>query len=120
MPSADTSFNLPRMKNDKLKTFGERLRWARKRQKISQTTAAEYVGISQPSYSELETGESKSSSHTPKLAKLFRVDALWLSTGDGSPEAKNILRDKLEKLSDDELLKAEGYIDSLIAQRKDR
>jgi transcriptional regulator with XRE-family HTH domain len=79
-------------------TVQERLVWARKRMGYTQAQVAEAIGVSQPTYGQLELGKSKSSSKLPELAKLFRVDAYWLATGSGErdtahrdPKLQNIL-----------------------------
>ncbi len=68
-----------------MSTLRERLIQARKKSGLSQGQTAEKVGISQPTYSDLETGKQLSTGVLPQLAEAFGVDALWLATGRGSP-----------------------------------
>ncbi|MGH1372953.1 MAG: helix-turn-helix domain-containing protein [Cellvibrionaceae bacterium] len=78
--------------NEDLKT---RLKAARKEAKLTQKEIVTRVGITQPAYSELETGKSASSSYLPQIARILGVDAHWLATGrgaktpDGSADATN-------------------------------
>lgn len=69
-----------------MKSLQERLRWAREKAGLSQKEVAEFIGVQQPSYSELETGETKRSKYTAELAHLLSVNAYWLATGKGSRE----------------------------------
>lgn len=64
-------------------TLAERLKKARKHAKLSQTAVAEKINISQPSYSALERGESRTTSKIIELANLFDVNAEWLDSGKG-------------------------------------
>ncbi len=60
-----------------------RLKAARKEAKLTQKDIVSRVGITQPAYSELETGKSASSSYLPQIARILGVDAHWLATGEG-------------------------------------
>lgn len=51
---------------------------------MSQEQVAQAVGITQPSYSALERGISKSTSKIGSLAHVLDVDAYWLETGEGA------------------------------------
>mgnify|MGYP000432603468 CR=1 FL=1 len=62
----------------------DRLKKARKYAGLTQKEIESKVeGLKQSSYSELERGESKSSTKLVELATLFRVSPVWLATGDG-------------------------------------
>jgi transcriptional regulator with XRE-family HTH domain len=67
-------------------TLAQRLTWARKRARMSQTALAEAVGVSQTMISQLESGERKSSTAIASLANLLHVPALWLERGVGTPD----------------------------------
>ncbi len=59
--------------------------------KVSQLKIAEAVGMSQPAYQKLESGENAKSAFIPLIAEFFNVDPLWLVTGvhqDTAPEAE--------------------------------
>ena len=64
-----------------LVTLGQRMRWARKRAKLTQLQVRQKTGISQSNLSELEGDAYLSSAFVPQLAHLYGVRALWLSTG---------------------------------------
>jgi len=64
-------------------TLAQRLTQARAAIGMSQEQVAQAVGITQPSYSALERGISKSTSKIGSLAHVFGVDAYWLETGEG-------------------------------------
>lgn len=62
----------------------DRLKKARKYAGLTQKEIESKVeGLKQSSYSELERGESKSSTKLVELATLFQVNPVWLATGDG-------------------------------------
>lgn len=60
----------------------DRLIEARKASGLTQSQVAEAIGVTQSSYSQLETGKVSSSSFLPSLAKVLNVDAYWLQTGE--------------------------------------
>lgn len=64
----------------------DRLKSARKAAGLTQARLAEIVGMSQPSYQQLESGKSHGSVFLPQIAHVLNVDALWLQTGAGSSE----------------------------------
>lgn len=64
-------------------TLAERLVLARKARGLSQGDVAEAIGMTQPSYSALERGVSKTTHKIGSLARLLGVDAYWLETGEG-------------------------------------
>ena len=62
----------------------DRLKLARKSAGITQAQVADAIkGLSQPAYSELERGVSKSTSKIVELASLYKVNPEWLSSGIG-------------------------------------
>lgn len=67
------------------KTFGERLKWARKEKRLPQKVVEERIHIPQSTLSELENDKSDASTWTPLLARLYGVNAGWLADGRGSP-----------------------------------
>ncbi|MFC6143937.1 S24 family peptidase [Paraburkholderia silvatlantica] len=68
-----------------IRTFGDRLRWARKEKKLSQSVVHQRIGIPQSLLSELENDKYESSTWTPALARLYTVNAGWLADGAGHP-----------------------------------
>jgi transcriptional regulator with XRE-family HTH domain len=75
------------MENQDSTSFGTRLKWARKKAKLTQIAAAKKIGMSQGTLAELEN-EGKGSSYTAALAALYGVDSYWLATGKGEPHRK--------------------------------
>lgn len=69
-----------------MKTFGERLKWARADAEMTYKQVSEKAGISITVIHRLETGELKGTTHIFALADAIGVDARWLATGEG--EAK--------------------------------
>lgn len=65
-------------------SIGSRIREARRAAKLTQKELAKRVGMAQASLSELETGESNSTTMTASFAAALGVNALWLETGKGS------------------------------------
>lgn len=66
--------------------FGQRLKQARKAAALTQAQLAKKVGIGQSTIAELEKIGS-GSSHTPAIAAILNVSALWLATGQGQMQA---------------------------------
>lgn len=64
-------------------TLGARLVQARQKAGLGQDAVAKAVGMSQQSYSDLETGQSKRTTRVGSLAHTLGVNALWLETGNG-------------------------------------
>lgn len=69
-------------------TVGSRIRQARKLRKLSQVALAKAAGITQPSLSELETGETKEITGATLIgiAEALRVRPQWLMLGKGAME----------------------------------
>lgn len=68
-------------------SIGRRVREARLYAQLSQEQLAGSVGVKQGTISELEMGQSKSSTHLIMIAHLCKVDPFWLLTGQGEPPA---------------------------------
>jgi transcriptional regulator with XRE-family HTH domain len=66
-------------------TYGDRLRWARKRSHRSQLDLAQAARCSQSNVSKLEREDVIGSIWTVHFARECRVDPWWLATGEGSP-----------------------------------
>ncbi|WP_316890215.1 LexA family protein [Ralstonia edaphi] len=79
---------------DMKKTFGERLKEARKEAGLTQKELAVKTGISQPTISEAERGDYGGSAHVAALATACGVNALWLAEGRGPkhPSGGNLRR----------------------------
>lgn len=90
--------------------IGDRVREARKEKGLSQGQLATRIGIRQPTLSDLENGESASTSHIAKIASVLEVSALWLETGRGPKNHVAAVNDE-----DDEL----GNVSQLIALYKE-
>lgn len=64
-------------------SIGSRIKEARRAVKLTQKELAKKVGMAQASLSELETGESQSTTMIASFAAVLGVSALWLETGKG-------------------------------------
>ncbi|WP_186299169.1 S24 family peptidase [Halomonas sp. C22] len=73
-------------------TIGDRVKRARKHAGLNQRELAKAIGITQPSLSELERGESRSSAYLVQIASVCGVDASWLATGSGEMLASDARR----------------------------
>ncbi|MCD7968320.1 MAG: helix-turn-helix domain-containing protein [Clostridiaceae bacterium] len=70
-------------------TISERIKQIRKGKNISQEEFGNKIGITRSSVSLLESGRNNPSEQTIKLiCKEFRVNELWLRTGQGNPDDK--------------------------------
>lgn len=98
------------MKNERSTPFGERLKLARKKAKLTQQAAAKKVGMSQGTLAELEN-EGQGSSYTAALADLYDVDSFWLATGKGTPDPK---RPKLQMIQSAKQTEIQGVPDEVI------
>jgi transcriptional regulator with XRE-family HTH domain len=78
-------------------TIGERIRSTRKEIGMGQTELGKKAGMSQSALSEVENGDSASTSKLPSIAAALGVNALWLETGKGPKHAiKNISARELQ------------------------
>lgn len=82
-------YRLAYMENEDLTTLQGRLKSARAEAKLSQKALAKLGGMSQPTYSDLENGISKSTAKIVELAKALGVNAIWLATGEGERKGKS-------------------------------
>lgn len=90
------------MSAENLSSLNLRLRFSRKRARLTQTQVAETVGMKQPSYSALESeGNKTGSTFLPHIAKVLQVDLDWLIHGGPIEEAK---ADPVESLEIDEAM----------------
>jgi len=64
----------------------DRIKQARKLSTLSQDEVAKAVGITQSAYSQIEGGKSASTSFIAQLARVLKVNAEWLATGEGEME----------------------------------
>lgn len=78
-------------------SLAERLKQRRKDLGYSQAKVAEAVGLSQPSYGDIENGKTQSSRKLVQIANALKVNPYWLATGEG------------------EMLSAQAQVDALIA-----
>lgn len=78
-----------------MSTLKERLKLARNKADKSQSEVAEHVGLRQASYSDLETGKSKSSAKIYDIATYLNVNPEWLIKGEGQIKSPSIIRDEI-------------------------
>jgi transcriptional regulator with XRE-family HTH domain len=64
-------------------SIGQRIKERRKAIGLTQSQLAAKVGMKQSSISELENGDSSSTTNVAKIAQALKVNALWLETGAG-------------------------------------
>jgi len=87
-----------------VKTFSERLRYARELRQISQKQLAKAVNLSQGAISNYETRVRESSRETLRLAMALQVSPLWLGEGIGSmewqPQIPSTLNDYIDLPND--------------------
>lgn len=69
----------------------QRLKDAREARGLTQAQVAEKVGMSQPSYSDLERGDSNGSTLLPQIAFVLGVRPYWLATGAGPKDEQEML-----------------------------
>jgi transcriptional regulator with XRE-family HTH domain len=70
-----------------MSTFGERLAWARKQKKLSQTELAERAGVPLSSIGNAEAGTRQGIRKVASVAAALDVDVKWLSEGEGTHDA---------------------------------
>lgn len=66
------------------RTLGSRLKAARTAAGLTQADVAKNIGVSPQAIQHLETGNSRSSRHLHRIARILGVTAEWLETGDDS------------------------------------
>ena len=73
---------------EKFKTYGERLKWALKQAKMSQSKLAEELKNVRPQAIQHLCDPKKAaqgSIHTARIARILKISALWLEANEGSP-----------------------------------
>lgn len=70
-----------------LKTVGDRVRWWRTHKKVSRKDFAREVGYSYSGLADLENNRSNGSEHSHLIAAKLGLNAHYLQTGHGEPEA---------------------------------
>lgn len=68
-----------------MKTFAERLKWARKQKGLSQVDIQRQTGINQQTMHKIEHGLIQSTTYILELADICGVNPHWLKSGRGSP-----------------------------------
>lgn len=72
-------------------TFADRLKDSRIKSGLTQEGLAKAIGQKKQSViASLESGQNKSTSYLPEIAKALGVDAYWLKTGKGSPNSTSL------------------------------
>jgi transcriptional regulator with XRE-family HTH domain len=86
--------------NRDMEKVGDRIRRLRLARKLTQGQVAKAIGVTQGSFTQLETGKSKApaSSTLTKLARYFEVDPEWLMTGKGAQTSISTLADDESEL----------------------
>ena len=69
-----------------MKTFSDRLKYARQLRGLTQQQLARIAGISQSAIGSYESGQRRSTRALFKLAAALNVEAVWLNSGKGSME----------------------------------
>ncbi|WP_444883507.1 helix-turn-helix domain-containing protein [Microbulbifer sp. PSTR4-B] len=75
-----------------------RLKIARKAAKLSQAEVAQAAGITQPAYSQLESGRTRKGTSLIPIARALGVDAHWLTSGRGKMLGESIEDIRLRNL----------------------
>ena len=70
----------------KTSSLAGRLKWARKRARLTQTELAVRAGLTQGQYCRLETGANLKTARIAQLAHVLNVDPYWLATGDSASQ----------------------------------
>lgn len=69
---------------EKIETFGDRLKFARKKIKMTQEELATKIDVKQNLISRLESGQVTTTSKVVQIADALTVSVYWLQTGKGS------------------------------------
>lgn len=90
----------------------DRLKSARKAANKTQAEVAKAVGMTQPSYHQLESGKSVASTFLPLIADYLGVSSLWLQTGSDKystkiPNAAELLAQQLKQFTNEGKLSPE-------------
>ncbi|WP_306575930.1 helix-turn-helix domain-containing protein [Oligella urethralis] len=65
-------------------TFGDRVKFARKKSKLSQLQLANKIGVTQGTITHIENGRNQDTKHIMDLARALSVRAEWLYYGSGN------------------------------------
>lgn len=77
-----------------MKTYPERLKWAREQKGFTEATeAAEALGMKPPTYLAHENGSRGGARRAERYSQFFGVDLHWLLTGRGTPFGNRIQRE---------------------------
>lgn len=76
--------------------FSERIKSLRQAAGETQSELAKKIGLTQAALSLLEKGKYNASKHTSQIADHYKVNALWLATGEGNKDASSIHSDQEE------------------------
>ncbi|WP_407849845.1 helix-turn-helix domain-containing protein [Bordetella petrii] len=71
-----------------MKTFSDRLKYARTLRHHTQESLARACGLSQSSIAGYESGQRRSSRSSRKIASVLRIELDWLETGKGPMEKR--------------------------------
>ncbi|MDB5774694.1 MAG: phage repressor like transcriptional regulator, family [Herbaspirillum sp.] len=72
-----------------METLANRLRWARKKKRLSQEELGKLAGVSQSTIGNLEAGTRASARKIASIAAALNVDALWLAEGKPRPAIRH-------------------------------
>lgn len=91
----------------------KRIKWIREDQQLNQTAFADRIGVSQPTISAIELGNTQISMGVfLSVCRAFNVDPMWLGFGVGDP----YLNPQRERQRMDTLNKASAAISEIIAE----
>ena len=109
--------------NTKTDSLGSRVLFARKRAQMSQTALAKKIGASQGTVAHIENGRNNETKHIVELARVLRVRAEWLATGEGEMVENwpflRVDKSDFESLPTDVKEDIEDYIEMKIFKNKD-
>jgi transcriptional regulator with XRE-family HTH domain len=94
-------------------TVGDRMKARRKELKMSQATLAELSGLAQPTISSLELNKASNTRNIASVAHALQVNALWLQTGLGDPNASlkgQVVQPETEVIDDGQRTSSEFLI----------
>jgi transcriptional regulator with XRE-family HTH domain len=82
-----------------MKSYAQRLRWARKAGRLTQRGLCELAGLSTAHVAFIERGEKNPQiSTSEKLADALGVDPVWLMLGRGDMPVAAVIREHVERL----------------------
>ena len=98
------------------KVVGERIKEARRRRKMTQSSLAEKLDYTtERQLQRIENGETSCSvDKLMEIAQILEVSTDYLLTGDIIDKDKLLLSEKLDKLTSEEIRLVEGIIDECI------